>query len=191
MTEKRHKRLFLAFLILLLTVFFTPLDYVNLSWTFVHFGITITYGAFILIQFSKKKENRQAAIIVSATVLPITGFISAFILIVSPTDEVTITPVPNSNLVVTSQFHSLFMQGDPTYELAIGYPILGDYLIWRKNDYFKRGYEEDELEFARYNLPSGINFEEYQGAGMFILEDENYLFDWGNDTIYPITRKNG
>lgn len=189
MTEKRHKRLFLAILILLLLVMCTPLDYVNLSWAFVHFGITVTYAAIILIHYSKKKENQQAAVIVSAVLLPITGVISIFILIVSPTDDVTFTKVPNSRLVVTSQYHSLFMQGNPTYNLVIGYRILGNFVIWRKNDYFKRGYEEDEAVFSEYILPNSINFEEYQGAGMFILEDENYLFDWANDTIYPIKRK--
>ena len=131
MTEKRHKRLFLAILILLLLVMCTPLDYVKISWAFVHFGITITYGAFILIQYSKKKENQQAAVIVSAVLLPITGVISIFILIVSPTDDVTFTQVPNSRMVVTPQYHSLFMQGNPTYNLAIGYRIVGNFVIWK------------------------------------------------------------
>ena len=177
-------------LVPLLVILFTPLDYLNLSWTLYHFWITLGYGSFILIYFAKKKEFQRFAIIATLIIVPLSGFFSLIIMLGSPHDEYEITPIPNSKMIVAWQHHSVYMQGNTTHRIEIGYPILRNYVIWRTNSYTKLDYGEDKLDLAPYNLPPEIDYDEYQdGWGIFILEDENLLLDIGKDTIYRTTRK--
>jgi hypothetical protein len=118
--------------------------------------------------------------------LPILGLVSFYSYIISPNNDLEITRVPNSNLVVTNQFYTLFMMGNPRMDITIGYAVLGNQLIWTKNSYTKYGEGDSESELDKYDLPQGIKKDDY---GLFILEKENYLFVWGDNEIYKIKKK--
>jgi hypothetical protein len=162
------------------------LDYLNPGFAFIHFWLTIVYGVFLLVKFSDKKEIRKKRIIGSVISLPIVALLSLYIYVVSPNNEVEITQVPNSKKIVTNQFYTLFMMGNPRMDITIGYPILFNKLLWRINSYTKDGEGENEEELSKYELPNGIKEDDY---GLFILEDENYLFQWGDDKVYKIKKK--
>jgi hypothetical protein len=186
MTRKAHRNIFSVLLATLLLILFSPLDYLNLGFSFIHFWLTIIYGVFLLIKFSDKKEKRKKRIIGSVISLPIVALLSLYIYVVSPNNEVEINPVPNSKLIITNQFYTLFMMGDPRMDITIGYPILFNQLMWRINSYTKNGEGENEDELSKYELPNGIKKDDY---GLFILEDENYLFQLGDDKVYKIKKK--
>ncbi len=186
MTRKAHRNIFLSLLATLFLILFSPLDYLNLGFVFIHFWLTIIYGVFLLIKFSDKKEIRKKRIIGSIITLPIVALLSLYVYVVSPNNEVEINHVPNSKMIVTNQFYTLFMMGDPRMDITIGYPILFNQLMWRINSYTKHGEGENEEELSKYELPNGIKKDDY---GLFILEDENYLFQWGDDKVYKIKKK--
>jgi hypothetical protein len=186
MNYKTHKILFLVLFVSLLLMTFTPLDYINVSFGYIHLWITIIYGVFLLITFAPDKDAKRKRIISSCIWMPIAGFISFYIYIVSPHDEVEITHVPKRNLIVTSQFYTLFMMGDPRVDISIGYPLLGDQLIWKLNSYTKNGEGERNEVLSGYQLPIENAFD---GYGLYILNNENYLLDLNNNMVYPIQKK--
>ncbi|MEY4604377.1 MAG: hypothetical protein RIT43_1669 [Bacteroidota bacterium] len=186
MTRKAHRNIFLFLLATLLLILFSQLDYLNPGFAFIHFWLTIVYGVFLLVKFSDKKEIRKKRIIGSVISLPIVALLSLYIYVVSPNNEVEITQVPNSKKIVTNQFYTLFMMGNPRMDITIGYPILFNKLLWRINSYTKDGEGENEEELSKYELPNGIKEDDY---GLFILEDENYLFQWGANKVYKIKKK--
>lgn len=189
MSIKTLKNIFLFLAITLIVILFSPLDYLYIGDTFFHFWLTIISGILFLISFAKEKENRKKRIIASIVLLPFVAFFSFYIYVVSPNGDVEINHVPKSKLIVTSQFYTLFMMGDPMYEISIGYPIFGNILIWRTNSYTKKGLGESNQYLSKYKLPKDLDLTNYEGVGIFILTEENYLFDWANDTIYPIKKK--
>ncbi|MFM2037227.1 MAG: hypothetical protein RL432_166 [Bacteroidota bacterium] len=186
MTRKAHGNIFSFLLATLFLVVFSPLDYLNLDFAFIHFWLTIIYGVFLLIKFSEQKEIRKKRIIGSVISLPIVALLSLYVYVVSPNNEVEINHVPNSKMIVTNQFYTLFMMGNPRMDITIGYPILFNRLMWRINSYTKHGEGENEEELSKYELPKGIKIDDY---GLFILEDENYLFQWGDEKVYKIKKK--
>lgn len=105
---------------------------------------------------------------------------------VSPNNDVKITPVPNSKMVVTNQFYTLFMMGDPRMDISVGYPIIGNLIIWQVNTYTKYGEGDSEKLLSSYILPKGIKTDDYE---LFILEDENYLLECGRGKVYKIKKK--
>lgn len=187
MTRKAHRNIFLFILATFLLVLFSPLDYLNLGFTFFHFWLTVLYGVFLLIVFSEGQKMREKRIIRSIIALPIIALISFYIYVGSPNDEVKITPIHNSKMIVTNQFYALFMMGDPRMDISIGYPILFNQLMWRINSYTKYGEGENQEELSKYELPKEIKKDDY---GLFILEDENYLLQSGdNNKVYKIKKK--
>lgn len=170
----------------LVFVMFSPLDYTNLTFAYLHFWLTLIYGVLLLIIYSNNKKVRKSGIIASAITVPILALISIYSYIVSPNNELEITPVPNSDLVITNQFYTLFMMGNPRMDITVGYPMLGNQLIWNLNSYTKYGEGDSESDLALYHLPNGIKKDDY---GLFILEKEKYLFVWGDNKVYSIKKK--
>lgn len=186
MNKKTHYKIFLFLLITLILILFSPLDYLKLIYTFTHLWLTIIYGVFILINFSKTKELRKKRIIGSSIILPLFGLISLYIYVVSPHNKVEVIPVPKSNLIVTSQFYSLFMMGNPRIDISVGYPIFGRHLIWRTNSYTKDGEGELYRIINSYKLP----IEYYNdGYGLFILQRDNLLLDRNKNVVYHVKKK--
>lgn len=164
----------------------SPLDYTNLLFSYFHFWVAFIYGVFILIIYSQNKKTRKSKIVTSIITLPILAIIAFYSYIISPHDELEITPIPNSNLIITNQFYTLFMMGNPRMDISIGYAFFGNQLIWNINSYTKYGEGDPQSELEKYNLPHGIKKDDY---GLFILEKENYLFVWGDNRIYTIKKK--
>jgi hypothetical protein len=186
MTQKAHRNIFLFLLVTFVLVLFSPLDYLNVGFAFIHFWLTMIYGFFLLIKFSDKKETRKKRIIGSVISLPVIALLSLYMYVVSPNNEVEIIPVPNSKMEITYQFYTLFMMGDPRMDISIVNPIFGNQLMWRINSYTKHGEGETEKELSKYQLPNGIKKDDY---GLFILEDENYLFQYGDKKVYKIKKR--
>lgn len=186
MTRKIYNKVFLFLLILLILILFSPLDYVNLIYTFIHLWITIIYGFFILIKFSETKQIRKKRIIASSIISPFFGFISLYVYVALPHNAVVVSSVPNSNLIVTSQYYTMFMVGNPTVDINVGYPIFGKHLIWKTNSYRKGGEGEADYIINSYNLP----FDNYKdGYDLFILTEDNLLLDRNKNVVYRVTRK--
>ena len=185
MTKKTHRNIFFLLLAVFLLIIFSPLDYVSLASAFIHFWLTFLYGVLIFIYYSDLKKLRKRRVIVSVLSLPIVALFSLYIYVVSPNNEVEITRVPNSKMIITNQFYTVFFAGNPRMELVIGYPILFKQLIWRVNLYTKYGEGENEEALAKYQLPKGIKAADY---GLYILEKEHYLLDDRKNKVYKIKR---
>jgi hypothetical protein len=186
MTKKTQQSIFFFLLICYLLILFSPLDYIVLAHAFIHFWLTLLYGVFIFIFYSTDKKQRKRRVIASVIALPIVSLFTFYFYIVSPNNEVEITHVPKSKLIITNQFYTLFMMGNPRMELVIGYPILFKQLIWRVNLYTKYGEGENEASLAKYQLPKGIKAADY---GLYILEKEHYLLDDRKNKVYKIKKK--
>jgi hypothetical protein len=186
MKKKIHIYILSFLLLTLLFVMFSPLDYTNLTFSYFHFWLTIIYGVLVFVIYSENRKTRRTRIITSFIALPILALASFYSYIVSPNNELEFTPVPNSNLVVTNQFYTLFMMGNPRMDITIGYPLLGNQLIWNVNSYTKNGEGDPESELDKYELPQGIKKNDF---GLFILEKERYLFVWGNNELYTVKKK--
>lgn len=185
MTQKSHRYIFFFLLAVFLLIIFSPLDYVSLVYAFIHFWLTFLYGIIIFIYYSGTEKIRKRRIIVSVISLPIAVLFSLYIYIVSPNNEVEITRVPNSKMIITNQFYTLFFAGNPRMEIVIGYPILFKQLIWRINSYTKYGEGDNDEILSKYHLPKGIKAADY---GLFILEKEQYLLEEldGDNRVYKI-----
>ena len=140
--------------------------------------------------FAKKTEGKEVVVWILSALLPMAGVVMFFILIVSPngTDSQVIH-IPNKKQFVTSEFSSLFMQGNPVHKITVGYPIIGQALIWQTNAYTKEGLGDSKSVLSNYRLPEEIDLKNYHEVGLFILPDENYLLDCNNDTIYEIQKQ--
>ena len=189
MTEKIHKIIILVLLVPLLVILLTPLDYLNLSWTLFHFWITVGYGSFILIYFAKTKGFQLFAIIATSIVVPLATFITTFLMLAGEVGAMEITPIPKTNLVIAQRYHSSILVGSLGCQFEIGYPVIGNFVIWRTNSYDKAG-GGDGLYLDKFNVPPEIDYEDYEeGRTLYFLEDENLLYEDGNDNVYTITRK--
>lgn len=186
MYKKIHFYILSFLVVTLVFVMLSPLDYTSSTYGYCHFWLTLIYGVLLLITYADNKKVRKSRIIASTITLPVLALISFYAYVANPNEEIEITPVPNSNLVVTNMFYTLFMMGNPRMEITVGYPILGNALIWNINSYTKFGEGDSESDLAVYHLPAGINKEDF---GLFVLEKENYLFVWEDKMVYPIKKK--
>lgn len=186
MTKKTQQSIFFFLLICYLLILFSPLDYIVLAHAFIHFWLTLLYGVFIFIFYSVDKKQRKRRVIASVIASLIVSLFTFYFYIMSPNNEVEITHVPKSKLIITNQFYTLFMMGNPRMDIQIGYPILFKKLIWRINTYTKHGEGDNEATLAKYTLPKGLKADDY---GLYILENEHYLLDDGDGRVYKIAEK--
>ena len=187
MASKYFKIIFYFLLVTLLFVWFSPLDYTNLTFAFFHLWLTIICGAVFIIAHIHNKKTRKKSSIASIIGLTIFFYVSFDMFVNNPNNEIEISKTPDKKMIITCQNYSAFMIGNMRMDISIGYPIIGELLIWRVNKYLKDFDGDSEKLLTKYTLPKGINQDNF---GLYILEKENYLLnygEWGGKRVYRVT----
>lgn len=183
------KRIILLVLIILsitlLFIWFSPLDYTNANVASIHFLFIVILANWYFFLKYRNTKYRSLFNILSTTFTTIFFvFLLLYLALNKNRTVFEITPIPKTNKAVIYHSYTLFMMGNPRIDISVGYSLFGGYLVWRPNSVTKHGLGDFPEKNEKYIIPEKF----FQREGVFILEEEGYIFDLYENKVYKLEK---
>lgn len=126
------KTSFLLFIILNLSILiigFSPVNYIDYTYTLLHFWLIIIFDLAFLATFLNGEKARKNVRVLSYIIIPVSIIITLSILFLEPRTPYIIKKMKN-NYTVRFQSYIVFMAGNPICDIVIEKPLIGDLLFW-------------------------------------------------------------
>lgn len=171
--------------IILLFIWFSPLDYTNANISSIHFlFIVILANWYFFLKYRNTKHRSLSNILRTTFTTILLVFLLLYLAINSNRRVFEITPIPNTNKVVIHHSYTLFMMGNPRIDISVGYSLLGGALVWRPNLVTKNGLGDFPEKTKKHKIPERF----YHQEGIFILEEQGYIFDLYENKVYKLEK---